>query len=131
MLCGFDLKFIEINPTGLARRKEYKNILKEYLIVTFAKAAGAVEAYHSSPPLGGKRPCRRRQVFNCHPSVLFSSLLGFGSEHKSFSILLNDFGQRFTGSRGGVPPRPKVRAPENITTTRHTHSSLGNRVFLP
>ena len=34
------LKFIEKYPTGLARRKEYKNILKEYLIVTFAKAAG-------------------------------------------------------------------------------------------
>ena len=96
LLCGFDLKFIEKYPTGLARRKEDKNLLKEYLIVTFANAAGAVVAYHSSSPLKGKRPCRQLQVFNCLTSILFSSLLGFGKEHKSFSILLADFGQCFT-----------------------------------
>ena len=105
--------------------------MKEYLIVTFAKAAGAVEAYHSSTKVPAVAILLITTIFlvpTCllnFVAFLFSSLLGFGSEHKLVSIPLTYFGQRFTSSRGSVPPRPKVRAPENITTTRHTHSSLG------
>ena len=102
-------------------------MVEEVIIDIISTAAevpcGSKQALNSS--LIGKRPCRRLQFFNCLSSVLVSSLLCFGSEHKIFSFLLTDFGQRFTGSRGSVPPRPKVRAPENITTTRHTHSSFG------
>ena len=105
--------------------------MKECLIVTFAKVASAAEAYRS----GSKLPARAillivtiilapTRLLN-FVAILFSSLLGFGSEHTLVLIPLTYFGQRFTGSRGSVPPRPKVKAPENITTTRHTHSSFG------
>ena len=85
-----------------------KNI-KVYLIINIAQVA---KPWRLTEPAGEavrflvtllSLCCSRCPLFPHSFPARSCSSVGPGSEHKSFSILLADFGQRFTGSRGGFP----------------------------